>query len=69
MVRDMSLIREFLVRDHLRVGAFLVEFTLTVEILFVATTASGASRIDMVFDVYLPDSIKNAERGQCRGLY
>ena len=31
---------------------------------FVATTLSGASRIDVVFDVYWPDSMKNTEIGQ-----
>ena len=31
---------------------------------FVATTTSGTYRTDMVFDVYRPGSIKNAETGQ-----
>lgn len=31
---------------------------------FVATTLSGASRIDVVFDVYWPDSMKNTEIDQ-----
>ena len=31
---------------------------------FVAATLSGASRIDVVFDVYWPDSMKNTEIGQ-----
>ena len=31
---------------------------------FVATTLSGAFRIDVVFNVYWPDSMKNTEIGQ-----
>ena len=31
---------------------------------FVSTTSSGTSRINMVFDVYRPGSIKNAETSQ-----
>ena len=32
---------------------------------FLATINFGVSRIDIVFDVYQSDSIKNAERTQC----
>ena len=32
---------------------------------FLATINFGVSRIDIVFDVYQSDSIKNAERAQC----
>ena len=32
---------------------------------FLATINFGVSRIDIVFDVYQSDSVKNAERAQC----
>ena len=46
------------------IGLTYNEFTDNILNKFVTSTTSGASRIDIVFDIYRPDSIKNAERGQ-----